>query len=271
MRGFVGCEQSLDPNLSALQRLYVRCLGVPVNGLRIRLRRVLPITRGSYAKILDAGCGPGVFTMELAKQHPTAEVVGIDIDEEAVRRAAVIAQRAGLTNCRFEVGDVTSLAFRDEFDLVLSVDNLEHIEDDVLAMQNLGSALRPGGALVVHTPGYHRRWLMFGRRVNFDVPGHVRRGYHIDEFTAKLRRAGLELLDIRATYGMLETFTNNISYLITGADRRNKHLYALVFPALLVISYFGKFAQPVWGAGVLATARRPNAEGPSHAMIESGP
>jgi hypothetical protein len=112
---------------------------------------------------------------------------------------------------------------------------------------------------------------MFGRRVNFDVPGHVRRGYHIDEFTVKLRRAGLELLDIRATYGMLETFTNNISYLITGADRRNKHLYALVFPALLVISYFGKFAQPVWGAGVLATARRPNAEGPSHAMIESGP
>jgi hypothetical protein len=47
--------------------------------------------------------------------------------------------------------------------------------------------------------------------------------------------------------------------LITGADRRNKHLYAIVFPALLAISYFGKFAQPKWGAGVLATARRPNA------------
>lgn len=259
MRGFAGSELSLDPSLSALERLYVRCLGVPVNGLRIRLRRVLPHTRGDYAKILDAGCGPGVFTMELAKQHPTAEVVGIDIEEDAVRRASAIAERAGLTNCRFEVGDVTSLGVQREFDLVLSVDNLEHIEDDVLAMRNLGSALRPGGTLVVHTPGYHRRWLLFGRRVNFDVPGHVRPGYHIDEFTDKLRSAGLEVIDARATYGILETFTNNISYLITGADRRNKHLYALVFPLLLAVSYFGKFSQPEWGAGVLATARRPTA------------
>lgn len=260
MRGFVGCEQSLDPNLSALQRLYVRCLGVPVNGLRIRLRRVLPITRGSYAKILDAGCGPGVFTMELAKQHPTAEVVGIDIDEEAVRRAAVIAQRAGLTNCRFEVGDVTSLAFRDEFDLVLSVDNLEHIEDDVRAMERLREALKPGGKLVVHVPGYYRRWLLLGRRVNFDVPGHMRPGYTAEEITSKLEKAGLEVLEHRHTYGMLETFTNNVSYLISGAEKRNKHIYALVFPFLLGLSYLGKFSRPRWGAGVLVTAKRPEHE-----------
>jgi hypothetical protein len=52
--------------------------------------------------------------------------------------------------------------------------------------------------------------------------------------------------------------TNNISYLISGADRRNKGLYAIVFPALLGLSYFGKFSRPSWGAGVLIRARRPN-------------
>ena len=261
MRGFPGCELSLDPDLSALERVYVRWLGVPINGLRIRLRRVLPATWGAHRRILDAGCGPGVFTMELAKRHPDAEVVGIDIEESAVEKAAEIARRAGLTNCRFEVGDVTAFGFREEFDLVLSVDNLEHIADDVAAMRNLGLALRPGGRLVVHAPGYYRRWLVYGRRVNFVVPGHVRPGYKIEELTAKLEQAGLEVLDARATYGILETFTNNISYLITRAERRNKHLYAIVFPMLLAISYLGRLSQPPWGAGVLATARRKTDQG----------
>jgi hypothetical protein len=56
---------------------------------------------------------------------------------------------------------------------------------------------------------------------------------------------------------MLETFTNNISYLITGADQRRKLAYAAVFPVLLGVSYLGKFSRPRWGAGVLVVARRP--------------
>ncbi len=239
MIGFPGVEMSRDPDLTLLERLYVRCLGVPVNGLRIRLRRVLPCTRGSYARILDAGCGPGVFTMELAKQHPTAEVIGIDIDEPAVRRATFIAREAGLSNCRFEVGDVTGLRSRGEFDLVVSVDNLEHVEDDVTAMGNLGVALKASGTLVVHVPGYYRRWLLFGRRVNFDVPGHVRPGYTAEQLTTKLEWAGFDVQSCAYTYGMLETFTNNISYLISGAERRHRHAYAVVFPFLLGVSYLG--------------------------------
>jgi hypothetical protein len=121
-------------------------------------------------------------------------------------------------------------------------------------------ALRPGGTLVVHVPGYERRWLLFGRRVNFDVPGHVRPGYRADELVTKLRDAGFTVESHRATYGMLETFTNNLSYLITGADQRRKGVYALVFPVLLVVSWFGQFSRPKWGAGVLAVARRPAAQ-----------
>ena len=49
----------------------------------------------------------------------------------------------------------------------------------------------------------------------------------------KLRQAGFVIDGSRYTYGIIETFTNNISYLITGADRRRKGLYAVVFPALL--------------------------------------
>jgi SAM-dependent methyltransferase len=257
MIGLPGAELALDPTLSIFEKLYVRCFGAPVSGLRIRLRRVLPVTKGRYRRILDAGCGVGVFTMELAKQHPEAEVLGVDTEGPLVERASDIARRAGLTNCRFEVQDVTRLPFRGEFDLAVSVDNLEHVENDVSALENLRDVLVPGGTLVVHVPGYYRRWLFFGRRVNFHVPGHIRPGYTADELARKLGQAGFDVLEHHYTYGALETITNNISYMISGAERRNRHVYALVFPFLLGISYFGQFSRPGEGAGLLARVRRP--------------
>ncbi len=257
MKGLPGCELSLDPGRSRLERLYARILGAPANGLRIRLRRVLPATEGNYRRILDAGSGSGVFAFELAKRHPQAEVLGIDLERDLVERANEIVRRAGLTNCRFEEGDVTRLDFDGDFDLVVSVDNFEHVRDDLSAMKTLLQALRPGGTLVVHVPAYERRWLVFGRRVNFDVPGHVRPGYRAQELAEKLRNSGFEVDRQAYTFGATETFTNNISYLITGADQRNKGLYAVVFPALLGLSYVGKFSSPRWGAGVLTVARRP--------------
>jgi SAM-dependent methyltransferase len=257
MKGFPGRELSLDPSRSRFERTYAWLLGAPANGLRIRLRRVLPATDGSFGTILDAGCGNGVFSLELAKRHPEAQVIGVELEPELVARANEIARRAGLTNLRFQQGDVTKLDFDEEFDLVVSVDNLEHVEDDVTAMTGLLRALRPGGRLVNHVPGYERRWFVIGRRVNFDVPGHVRPGYRSEELVAKLRDAGFEVDEYHSTYGIVETFTNNISYTISGADQRRKFLYALAFPFLLALSYLGKWSRPRWGAGVLAVARRP--------------
>ena len=89
-------------------------------------------------------------------------------------------------------------------------------------MQALLRALRPGGTLVAHVPGYERRWFFFGRRVNFDVPGHVRPGYRAHELVGKFTKAGFDVKSNQYTYGALETITNNISYVITGADQRNK-------------------------------------------------
>lgn len=257
MNGFPGRELSYDTQRSKFERLYARVFGAPANGLRIRLRRVLPVTDGHYDAILDAGCGSGVFSYELAKRHPEARVVGVELEPDLVDRDNHNARAAGLANLRFEQGDVTKLDFDAEFDLVVSVDNLEHVEDDVSAMSVLFAALRPGGRLVAHTPGYERRWLLFGRRVNFDVPGHVRPGYRADELASKLRDAGFEVKKFQYTYGPLETWTNNVSYLISGADQRNKLLYAAVFPVLLLVSWFGQWSQPRWGAGVLAVAVRP--------------
>jgi len=248
-----------DPGISRAEKLYIAALGVPRLNLRFRAWRVLPKLGGAPKTVLDAGCGPGIFVYEMAERFPEATVVGIDIDEERLARNRIVAEKSGLTNCRFDVLNVTEAEnfTEGEFDLVLTLDNLEHIENDDLAVRKLFNVLVPGGELIVHVPGYRRRTFWFGWRVNFDVLGHFRPGYTKEQITKKLTGAGFEVTEAHYTYSWIETVTSSISYYVTKAEMKRKYLYALIFPFLLALSWLGKNIRPVEGAGVFVRAVKP--------------
>lgn len=252
----IGRELVHDDSLSFLERLYIWLLGVPINGLRIRARRILPLITQKYRHILDAGCGPGIFTFELARRLPSSRIVGIDVDAKLVEKNKRIVEKIGRKNCFFEVEDILTMSREGRYDLILCVDNLEHIEDDRKALKKFYRGLKYGGDLLVHVPAYYRRWLFFRWAVNFDVDGHFRPGYTREQIQEKIESAGFKIKEIYYTYGWLETVTNNISYLITKARMKNKYIYALVFPILLGISYFGRNSRPIQGAGILVVAEK---------------
>lgn len=253
---FIGRDLIYDESLSKVERLYIWFLGAPINGLRIRARRILPLISDKYKRILDAGCGPGIFTFEIARRLPQSQVVGMDVDATLVDKNTYIVKKTGLKNCCFQNIDINTMPLDSQYDLILCVDNLEHIEDDQKALKNFYCALQYGGDLLLHVPAYWRRWLFFRWAVNFDVDGHVRPGYPKEEIKEKIELAGFKIKVIYYTYGWLETVTNNISYLITRARMQNKILYALIFPFLNVISFLGRNSKPKRGAGVLVLARK---------------
>jgi len=259
----IGKELALAPGLSTLERVYVRLLGAPIHGFRVRYRRLMPLLRemvaqhGLSANILDAGCGSGLFTMALAKEFPDCQVLGMDNCADLIESNSMVANRAGIRNCSFELGDVLNLHRVDAFDLIVCIDNLEHIEDDERALASLHTALSPGGMMLLHVPGLYRRWPVFAKRINFDVKGHVRPGYLMESIRDKTARAGFVMEDARYTYGWLETISNNISYCITGAAKKNRYAYALAFPLLNVVAWLGRKSKPAWGAGVVLSARKP--------------
>ncbi|MBN2301069.1 MAG: class I SAM-dependent methyltransferase [Lentisphaerae bacterium] len=256
---FVGTEIAFDPRLSKTEKVYIRLLGAPISGLRIRVRRVLPALTGSCESILDAGCGLGVFSFEMAKRFKAAKVLGIDMDAEQIAANKTIARQAGLANLSFAVQDATRLTFDNEFDLILSVDVIEHVEDDLSVCRGICKALKPGGRLIMHVPAMYRWWIIFGKRLNFThEKGHVRPGYTPVSISELLARAGLVVDDVKYTYGWLETVTNNIANIISRGSKSNKWLYALVFPLLLFISYWGQFSNPKEGSGVLVRAHKKN-------------
>ena len=70
-------------------------------------------------QVLDIGCGPGGWALELAKAYPAMQVTGIDISEIMIDYASKRAIAEGVDNVHFQVMDFQQLDFADSsFDLV---------------------------------------------------------------------------------------------------------------------------------------------------------
>lgn len=114
-------------------------------------------------RILDAGCGSGRNMVELAR-HGT--VTGVELSETSI---ALARQRA---SGEVIEGSVLELPFADaSFDLAVSFDVIEHLDDDLAALRELRRVVAPGGALLVTVPAYG--WLWSGH----DVINHHHRRY----------------------------------------------------------------------------------------------
>jgi cyclopropane fatty-acyl-phospholipid synthase-like methyltransferase len=193
---------------------------------------------------------------ELARRFPGSEIIGIDTNAEMIRRNNRIAQKAGLRNCTFEVADISCTGNFPGLNCIISIDVLEHIEDDVSVLKKYESYLEHGGKLILHVPGYYRRGLSGGLRVNFPIEGHVRPGYRKEDILQKISGCGFRIIDHHYTYGFLETFANTLSYIITRARMKNKLVYAVAFPILSGLSYLGRKSKPAMGAGILVVAEK---------------
>ena len=253
-----GRELYFDSRLGLLGRWYCRLLGVPIVGLRIRIRRLRQILPERASRVLDAGCGRGVISRYLSQRYPDAQIDAVDADPKAQTANREISTRSGFENCDYIDADLTTFSRADCYDLIVSVDNLEHVLDDRQVIRNFFESLRTNGNLVVHVPHFYRRWPVLAWTVNFDVPGHVRPGYHLAQLVERVEQAGFTINDKGFSYGFLENLANNISYIISGAEEKNRAVYALSFPFLNLVAWLGSFSSPQFGAGAWIVASKPD-------------
>lgn len=256
---FLGQEQIYHPEYSIFEKIYIAMFGMPVVGLRIRGRNVFSlIPEGSqFKQILDAGSGTGVFAFELARRYKEAMITGVDLEDRAINISNYIAEKLKFENINFRRSSIEDMKEKNMYDLIICVDILEHIENDIRAIENLYSLLSSKGTLVLHIPALYRRYPVFKKKINFDVPTHVRPGYRVEEIQSKVLQNRFVIQKIGYTYGFFETLANNVSYMITGANKENKLVYAFLFPFLNLLSIIGSRARPKkLGAGIYIIATK---------------
>ncbi len=110
-------------------------------------------------QILDAGCGTGQLTAEIAAAG--ANVIGIDSAPSMIEQA-----QQNFPALRFELGDVCALGFDAEFDAVFSNAALHWIPDAEAAVRSIRRALKPGGRFVAEFGGFGNIGALIGAACN---------------------------------------------------------------------------------------------------------
>ncbi len=145
--------------------------------------------------------GFGQYSDRLARLFPSARLVGLEIDMAHLYGGEAYF-RAVHPDFRFTVGDVQILSFKDaSFDLIVTVDVMEHIPDDRATFAEYARILRPGGRLLMHTPRDTSPVGSSHDHDHWEVGEHVRDGYRDADAIEKLETAGLSIEHIVRGYG----------------------------------------------------------------------
>ncbi len=100
-------------------------------------------------RVLDAGCGSGVFSLIFA-QEEASSVVGIDISQESLQAVRRLKESFRVLPLELIRNDVSSLCFKDEsFDVVWAWGTVHHTTDPDRGLSELLRVLRPGGSILL--------------------------------------------------------------------------------------------------------------------------
>lgn len=154
---------------------YERWFSTPIGRLVMETEAALILEMlhpGVGERILDAGCGTGIFTLDYLGAG--AEVTGLDLSAPML---ALAAQKAAGYPFTAVQGDMSALPFADDtFDKAVSVTALEFVEDGKAAVDELFRVTKPGGLVVAGTLNSLSPWAARRRAKTDNGERHILEG-----------------------------------------------------------------------------------------------
>jgi 2-polyprenyl-3-methyl-5-hydroxy-6-metoxy-1,4-benzoquinol methylase len=186
--------------------------------------------------VLHLGCGDGYLDPYLCTRF--SRVVGVDINFPELQNAAAAS---GVETAEYVLTDGLVLPFESEmFDAIVSIDVMEHAEDDVALMREMSRVLKPGGLLTMTVPNAEYPFtfdpvnyvlkVAGGRHLPFGMWGFGhRRLYDVGGLSELLETAGLGVCGItrisHALVGLIENaYLLNVVQPLTKSSAANRPL-----------------------------------------------
>ena len=175
---------------------------------------------------LDVGCGAGLLAEPLARLG--AEVTAIDAAPELIEVARKHAARQGL-GIDYRAAAVEDVA--GQFDLITSLEVIEHVADPQAFVEALAKRLAPGGLMILSTPN-KTSWSKLLTITLAEGLGRIPKGTHdFDQFIAPermktlLENAALTCVDFEGiawspTRGLHLSEDLRLNYLVAGTHAR---------------------------------------------------
>ncbi len=119
--------------------------------MRSKLLSVMDLLLPSEGRILDVGCGFGLFAGYFAQTQPDRSITGIDTNGKRIEMARHVMQSLGQSGHTFIAGDARDPQVKGPFDGIYVLDVMHHVprEDQESVLRSLYDLLAPGGVLVL--------------------------------------------------------------------------------------------------------------------------
>jgi 2-polyprenyl-6-hydroxyphenyl methylase/3-demethylubiquinone-9 3-methyltransferase len=116
-----------------------------INTFNLKNRKDNPL---SEIKILDVGCGGGLLSEPLSRLG--AEVFGIDASDKNIKIAQLHAKKSNL-NIKYFCSSPEEFKIKNEFDVILNMEIIEHVEDVDFFLKSCSKLLKKNGIMFVAT------------------------------------------------------------------------------------------------------------------------
>lgn len=211
---------------------------------------------------LDAGAGFGQYTYFLHKLNSSWNILAVDVKEEQVQDCNRFFQAIKASNVKFQIADLTKFQKENTFDLILSVDVMEHILEDVLVFKNFYASLKNGGMLLISTPSDQGGSDVNTKGETSFIEEHVRDGYNINEIKDKLLSVGFRRVEAQYSYGTPGKISWRLSMkypiMLLGISKIFfvflPFYYLICYPLCFVLNYFDVNTIHTAGTGLIVKA-----------------
>lgn len=167
---------------------------IPSPGFILRRAAILDIVdQLAPGSAIEFGCGPGGMLYELNKLGFDAQGVEPSKDSRKISKTILSEYEKAI------VHESPESLSKNQFDYIFSFEVLEHIRDDLDALESWLTYLKPSGTIVISVPAHKKKW-----NVTDIMAGHYRR-YEKNEIRDLFEKANIEIVSIQ-TYGWPATW-----------------------------------------------------------------